>query len=188
MSVMTPNFRVSYPNVLKAKKNELSGQDEFSLVALFPKGADLSALKKAAKEAAEKKWGADQKKWPQMRSPFRDQGERAKEDEATGKKILPQGYEDGAIYLNLKSKQKPGVVDQKLQDIISESDFYAGCWARATVNAYAYDNKGNRGIAFGLEHVQKVKEGDPLGSRVKVQDAFTPIEGAGDDASASDIF
>lgn len=186
MSVMTPNFRVSYPNVLKAKKNELNGQDEYSLVALFPKRTDLSALKKAALEAAIEKFGEDQKKWPTMRTPFRDQSEKAKMDEATGKKVLPQGHEDGAFFINLKSKQKPGVVNERVEDIINEADFYAGCWARATVNAYGYDNKGNRGVAFGLQHVQKVKDGDPLGSRVKVQDAFTPIEGAGASAGSGD--
>lgn len=190
-NVMTPKFRVSYPNVFKPKKNQLSGKDEYSVVALFPKGTDLSVLQKAAKEAIEAKWGPDKAKWPKnLRNPFRDQGERAKEDEATGKLVLPAGYEEGAIYLNLKSSQRPGIVDQNVQDIIDESQFYAGCWARATVSCYAYDQAGNRGVAFGLGNIQKVAEGDPLGGRTRPQDDFAAIDGAGEmsSKSTSDLF
>lgn len=174
MNVMTPIFRVSYPNVFKARRNELSGKDEFSLVALFPKGCDLAVLKQAAQKAIEEKWGADKSKHPKnIRSPFRDQGERKND------KGMPAGYEDGAIFLNLKSAQRPGLINGRKEDIIDESEFYAGCWARATVSVYAYDQAGNRGVAFGLGNLQKVKEGDPLSGRAKAQDEFAAVEDAG---------
>lgn len=187
--VLTPVFRVSYPNVFKPKHNDLSGKDEYSLVALFPKGADLTPLKKAAEEAVIKKWGENKAKWPKkLKLPFRDQADREKEDENTGKKFLPPGYEAGAVYMNLKSSQRPGVVNQKVEDIIEESEFYAGCWARATINAYAYDQAGNQGVAFGLGNIQKVKEGDPFGGRTKATDDFAPIAGAEAGTTASDLF
>lgn len=186
----TPVFRVSYPNIFKPKLNELNGKNEYSLVALFPKGADLSALQKAATAAATKKWGADKTKWPKnIRSPFRDQGERAKD--VDGKSVLPAGYEAGAIFLTLKSKEKPGVVDQQVNDIMDESEVYAGCYMKASVNAYAYDEKGNRGISFGLGNLQKVKDGESLGGRTRAQDDFSAVEGeaaAGGDGSASSLF
>lgn len=183
-NINTPTFRVSYPNVFKAKKNDLNGKDEFSVVALFKKGEDLSALKAAAQKAIVDKWGPDKAKWPtNLRSPFRDQAERAKE--VDGKRILPAGHEEGAIFLNLKSSQRPGVVDQNVQDIIDESQFYAGCFARASVNAYAYDQKGNRGVSFGLGNIQKVKDGDPLGNRAKPEQDFAPIQVEAGEASAS---
>lgn len=192
-NINTPVFRVSYPNVFKAKKNDLNGQDEFSIVALFKKGEDLSALKAAAQKAIVDKWGPDKAKWPSnLRSPFRLQEERAKE--VDGKRTLPAGHEEGAIFLNLKSKQRPGVVDQNVQDILEESQFYAGCYARASVNAYAYDQKGNRGVAFGLGNIQKVRDGDPLGNRAKPEQDFAPIasaEGgtaAATSSNATDIF
>lgn len=190
-NINTPTFRVSYPNVFKAKKNDLNGKDEFSIVALFKKGEDLSALKAAATKAITDKWGPDKAKWPtNLRSPFRDQGERAKE--VDGKRILPAGHEEGAIFLNLKSSQRPGVVDQNVQDILDESQFYAGCYARASVNAYAYDQKGNRGVSFGLGNIQKVKDGEPLGNRARPESDFAPIavegETAKSGASATDIF
>ncbi len=187
-NVMTPNFRVSYPSVFKPKKNDLNGKDEYSVVALFPKGADLSKLKAAAQTVVTEKWGTDPKKWPQnLRLPFRDQGERAKEDEYSGKRVLPSGYEAGAIFMNLKSTQRPGVVDEKVQDILDESQFYAGCFARATVNFFAYDQKGNRGVSVSLINIQKVKDGDPLSGRAKAQDDFAPVEDSSD-GSATGLF
>jgi hypothetical protein len=188
-TVMTPKFRVSFPNVFKPKKNELSGKDEYSVMALFPKDADLTSLKKAAQEAIEEKWGKDRNKWPQnLKTPFRDQGEKAKFDEASGKKVLPVGHVEGAIFMNLKSSQRPGVVDQNVQDMIVETDFYAGCWARATVSAYAYDQKGNKGVAFGLQNIQKVAEGEPLSGRLKAIDEFAPVEGAAEGKDATSLF
>jgi hypothetical protein len=189
-NVTTPKFRVSYPNVFKAKLNDMNGKEEYSLVALFAKGADLSSMKKAAQDAIVAKWGADQKKWPKnLRSPFRSHDEKATEDDVTGKKMYPHGMEEGGVFVNLKSQQKPGLVDQNVQDIISEADFYAGCFARATVRAYAYDAKGNCGVAFGLQNIQKMGEGDSLGSRTRATDDFAPIEGAQAGASdASSLF
>ncbi len=109
---MTPEFRASYPNLMRAKRNDLNGKDEYSVVALFPKDADLSKLKALAQEALEKKFGKDQKGWPaNLRSPFRDQSDRAKTDPETGKRVLPPGHVEGAKYINLKTERKPGVVN-----------------------------------------------------------------------------
>lgn len=181
MSVVTPKFRASYPNVFKPRRNELNGKDEYSVVALFPKGTNLEPLKKAATEAIVKKWGVDKAKWPtNLKSPFRDQKERAKDG------VLPAGHEEGAIFINFKSAQKPQVVDQNVQLILDETEFYAGVYAIASVNAYAYDQKGNRGVAFGLGNIQKVKDGEPLGGRTRAQDDFKAIEGAGDEVATTD--
>ena len=194
--VLTPEFRVSYPNVFRAKKNDLSGKDEFGLVALFKKGESLAALETDLLRAAKEKWGDGQfvKGAPHkagefyyktskgslpLRLPFRDQGEERLDKEGN-KKDIPDSYTPGAKYLNLKSNQKPGLVDNKNQDIIEESIFYAGCYAKAAINAYAYDTKGNKGISFGLQALQKTRDGEPLSSRVKPQDAFQPIEDSSD--------
>jgi len=187
MNVVTPTFRVSYPNVFTARTNAMNGKEEFSIVALFKKGEDLSALIAEAQEATAKKFGADKAKWPKnMRSPFRDQADREKGG------VLPPGYEEGAIFLNLKSLQAPSVVDQKIQPILEPKDFYAGCYARASISAYAYDMKGNRGVAFGLRNLQKIDDGESLGGVTKPEDDFEAVampKGAeGEALSATDIF
>lgn len=169
-TVVTPYFRASYSNLFKPQLNNMSGEMEYSVVALFPKGENLTELKALARKACEKTWGTDIQKWPKkLRLPFRDQGEKEKEGR------LPDGYVEGALFLTLKSKQKPGIIDQSRQDILDETEIYAGCWIRAVVNAYTYDTKGNQGVAFGLQHVQKVKDGDSLSGRTRAQDVFEPI-------------
>lgn len=182
--VLTPEFRVSYPKVFKPERNDLNGKDEFSLVALFAKDADLSALKAACKAAGEAKWGTDTKKWPKnLRLPFKDQADRKKEDD-NGNSFMPDGYVKGAMFLNLKSQKRPGLVDAQLQDIIDDSDFYGGCYARAHVNAAAYDQKGNAGVSLYVNHIQKLRDGESFGSAKR--NASDVFEKADADAGGSE--
>jgi len=180
---ITPEFRVSYPKVFRPERNDLNGKDEYSVVALFPPGADLSKLKAACKAACEKKWGADQKKWPKnLRDPFRDQAEKEKEDEE-GNAYMPDGYVKGAIFLKLKTQKKPGLVNARNEDILDDSDFYGGCYARAQVSAATYFEKGNGGVSLYLNHVQKLRDGDPFGSAARnASDVFEPVSETGSTA------
>lgn len=175
--LLTPKFRVSFPSVLSPRMNEMNGKKEFSVTALFQKEADLGGLRKAADEAAAKKFGPDKNKWPKnLKMPFRDQDERRKEG------VLPDGHETGAVFMTLKSTKRPGVVNRLKTPISNEEDFYAGCWAHAFVQPYAYDQQGNRGVAFSLIHVQKLEDGEPLTGRPKVEDVFTAVDDSKDPA------
>lgn len=189
--VITPEFRVNFPNVFKAKLNEKNGKLEYSLVALFPKNADMSYLKDIAQEAVEKKWGTDSSKWPKpLKTPFRDQAEREKQNDE-GKMTLPPGYEKGGVFMNLKTTLRPGVVDGGKQPIIEDADFYSGCWAIASINVFAYDVAGNRGVTFYLCNIQKVRDDDSLGSRrTTPEDDFQAIDSdsEGTPESASSLF
>jgi hypothetical protein len=176
-TITTKKFRVSYPAVFKPQVNKLSGKEEYGVTALFEKGEDLSDLIKMCEAAMIKKWGRDKAAWPKnIRSPFRDQSDRAKTVE--GKQVMPEGHVAGAIFISLKSKTRPGVVDENVQPILDETAFYSGCYARASVQAYAYEQAGNRGVSFGLRNIQKVADGEPLGGRTRPEDDFAPVEGA----------
>ncbi len=181
---VTPIFRASYPNVFKARMNKLKKREEFSVVALLEPGADLGPLKKAMADACEKRWGTDKNVWPKkLRSPIRANEERAKEvvaPDGTKETKLPDGYLAGGHFINLTSKEQPAVLDQTGQRVITEpSKFYAGCYARARVFAYAYDEGGNQGVSFFLNNLQFAKDGEPFSGRPPVEEAFAPIEGAG---------
>ena len=178
-AVTTPTFRVSWPNLFKPRMNELNNKEEFSVQALFEKGADLAKLKAAAAAAVKKKWG--DKPPANLKSPFRDQGEKVKD----GK--LVDGHTAGAIFMTFKSSNRPTVVDQNLQEILEPAKMYAGAYARASVAAYAYDQKGNKGVALGLNHVQLVKDGEPLSGRPTVESAFEAIA-TEEGADATSIF
>lgn len=174
VQVVTPKFRASFPSVFQASAFAENQDKKFRLGALFPEGTDLTELKQMAHNAAIVKWGAD--KIPSnMKSPFRDGAEKPD----------LEGYEPGVTFINMTSKMRPGVVDQNVQPILEESDFYGGCWAMATVTAYAYDTMGNKGVAFGLQNVQKVADDTPFSGRTSAEDDFQPIEaGAGDSGAA----
>lgn len=186
MNAVTPIFRVSYPNVFKPKFNSLSKKEEYSIQALFNKLSDLAPLKKAAAEACTKKWGADQSRWPKLRSPFREQSDRIKDG------VLPPECEAGAIYMSFKSDAKPAIRDASNSTFITEpSKFYAGCYARASVYALAYGGPGiPPGVTFLLNHLQFAKDGEPFSGRPSVESSFAPIEGVegGVSGDATGIF
>ena len=125
--VMTPEFRVSFPSVFQPISFQ-NQEAKYKVTMLFDKSQDLSKLKALAKEAMEDKWPDPAKRPKNLYNPFRD-GDSEKSD--------VEGYEN-TIFVTASSKQKPGVVDQNVQPIIDENEFYAGCFARATVVAYAF--------------------------------------------------
>ncbi len=169
-TITTPEFRASFVYVFRPGKPNDKGQQKYAITMLFPAGADLTAMKKAAQDAVVAKWGADPAKWPKnLRNPFRDQGEKTFE-----------GYVAGNKFVTATSDRKPGVVDQKVNPILDESRVYSGCWCRASVRAFTYSNMGNIGVSFGLQNVQLIRDDEPLGSRSRPQDDFTPVENTGD--------
>lgn len=65
------------------------------------------------------------------------------------------------------------MVDRNRQEILDQSEVYSGCYARANISFYAYNTNGNKGIACGLNAIQKTRDGESLGgTRVSVDDAF----------------
>lgn len=181
--LITPMARLSYPNFFIPRSVQEGGQKMYSCALLFDKAAqatpEFAALKAAATQAVKDKWG--DKIPPKLRSPFRDGAEKESE-----------GYGDGVIFINISSKQKPSVVGKNPAEgpIEDESLIYAGCYVKASVRPYAYSQKGNSGVAFGLGNVQKVKDGAPLGSRTRAEDDFQPIDSEEGDSqeSADSIF
>jgi hypothetical protein len=113
--------------------------------------------------------------------PFKDQGTAFRKGET---EKLPDGYEAGAIYLEAKTYNPPGVVGPKLERL-DEADLYSGCYARAKVVFKAYQYKGD-GITCYLQHVQKVKDGESLAGFTKAEDCFEAIEGTETDASPAE--
>jgi len=180
-NVPTPEFRASFVYIFTPQKAMEAGKpDKFTCTMLFALGADLSKMKKAATEALQEKFGArlnDPAFKARLRSPFRDQGEKSYD-----------GYVPGAIFVTATSKDRPGLVDQNLNDIIDPSQFYSGAYARATVRAFAYDKAGNVGVSFGLQNIQKLRDGESLSGRMKAQDEFEAVKVEGAPAAAGSMF
>lgn len=166
----TPEFRVSFPT-LKTPKAAFENQDpSYSVQMLFPKSSDLTALKKIVGQVIRAKWGEDKTKWPKnLKTPFKDGNEKNLEN-----------YKDMTV-VEARSKMKPGLVDKKLNEILDASEVYAGCWARATVTVYAYDKAVNKGVAIGLQNVQKLRDDTAFSGKKNAKDDFEMIAGDDDD-------
>lgn len=168
MKVITGKVRFSYVNVKEPKS--INGSDpKYSVSLIIPK-EDKCTLKKvttgieeAKKEGVVKLGG----KIPaNLKTPLRDGDIDRPDDEAYA----------NSYFINANSKVKPGIVDKNVQPILDQSEFYSGCYGRASIVFYAYNANGNKGIACGLQNLQKIEDGEPLGGHSRAEDDFDAVE------------
>ena len=174
--IITPVFRLSYPHVWDPVFNQLAKREEYSIQMLFDKKekAALAPLVKLVQDLIDWKGWAGQG----ARKPFIDGN--TKKDSAGVLIAEKNPCNKGQIIIRSWSKQAPGIVDSTGKHPITQKDeVYGGCYCRAQLNAYAYEQAGNKGVSFGLLHIQKIKDGEPFGTRTRVEDAFTPVEDEG---------
>lgn len=185
---LSPKGRVSFPDVFEPKAFNPTDKPKFSLTLIFPKVEDmdpaqlelLKAMKAAANEAAMERFkvGLDgEYRGKKLVSPFHKTDEK------------PEYYGPGQIYVKFSTFTKPGLVYPDKTPISEASgDFYAGCWAHVSYDAYTYDHSGNRGIAFGLRNIQKVGDDDSFsGSRTSPDDDFQDVSADVATASSDEI-
>lgn len=174
MKVITgPETRWSYANVWEAKSIN-GGTPKFSVSLIIPK-SDTVTIKKiqAAIEAAYKEGEAKLKgngrsvpALSVLKTPLRDGDMERPDDEA---------YAD-AYFVNANSATAPGIVDADRQPILDRSEVYSGVYGRASINFYAFNSNGNKGIACGLNNLQKIRDGEPLGGKSRAEDDFATEE------------
>ena len=56
--------------------------------------------------------------------------------------------------------------------ILTRSEVYSGVYGRASINFYAFNSNGNKGIACGLNNLQKIRDGEPLGGKSSAASDF----------------
>lgn len=174
MKVITgPETRWSYANVWEAKSIN-GGAPKFSVSLIIPKSDTTTLGKiKAAIQAAyaegEAKLKGNGKTVPPLAAlkiPLRDGDTERPDDPA---------YEN-AYFVNANSGTAPGIVDADRQAIIDRSEVYSGVYGRASINFYAFNSNGNKGIACGLNNLQKIRDGEPLGGKSRAEDDFATYE------------
>ena len=79
-------------------------------------------------------------------------------------------------------------MDANAQPILDRSEVYSGCYGRVSLSFYAFNTNGNRGIACGLNNVQKLKDGEPLGGRISAEQEFAGLGDIDDLDSSEDDF
>ena len=167
------NTRWSYANVWEPKSIN-GGTPKYSVSLIIPKSDTVTVNKvkeaiQAAYEEGESKLKGNAKVCPALdviKNPLRDGDKERPGDEAYA----------NSYFINANSGTAPGIVDADRQPIIERSEVYSGVYGRASINFYAFNSNGNRGIACGLNNLQKIKDGEPLGGKARAEDDFMTDE------------
>lgn len=200
--IQTPTFRAMFVHAFTPKINKKAvaraaaqgstpPKPKFTVVCMFPPGTDLGPLQAMAREAGILKWGSEAAVQAKMLNPlFGRPFKKNEEFTVLNDKVNPpilevrQGFIPGGFAIEAWSYTAPGVVGEvidpstgKLLRLTNPEEFFSGCWARATVRAYGYDNE-KAGIAFELQNLQRVRKDEKLGGSGGRRDAdaeFQPI-------------
>ncbi|MEG2842532.1 MAG: DUF2815 family protein [Ruthenibacterium sp.] len=164
-----PDTRWSYVNAWEAKSIN-GGTPKFSVSLIVPKSDTRTVQKvKTAIEAAyaegEAKLKGNGKSVPPLaaiKTPLRD-GDMERPDDAA--------YAN-AYFINANATTAPGIVDADRNPILTHSEVYSGVYGRASISFYSFNSNGNKGIACGLNNLQKIRDGEPLGGKSRAEDDF----------------
>lgn len=164
-----PETRWSYANVWDAKSIN-GGAPKFSVSLIIPKSdtktvEKIKAAIQAAYEEGQSKLKGNGKSVPALsviKTPLRDGDTERPDDPAYAE----------CYFINANSSAAPDIVDADCQPILDRSEVYSGVYGRASISLYAFNSNGNRGIACGLNNLQKIKDGEPLGGKSRAEDDF----------------
>jgi hypothetical protein len=173
-----PTTRWSYANVFEPKAIN-GGTPKYSVSLIIPKSdkktiEKIKAAIQAAYEEGQSKLKGNGKTVPALsvlKTPLRDGDLERPDDEAYA----------NSYFINANSTNPPGIVDADRNPIIERSEVYSGVYGRASINLYAFNTNGNKGIACGLNNLQKISDGEPLGGMTRAADDFADEYEDGDD-------
>jgi hypothetical protein len=176
--VITGRVRLSYVHLDRPYAQNEGQEPKYSCVILIPK-SDKATMKKlrAAQQVALEQGktsrfnGSIPKNW---KDTIHDGDEEAD---------LERNPEmEGHWTISVSSKTQPGCIDRQKEEILNVSEeLYSGCYARVSLNAFPFNTQGNKGVSFGLNHVQKLADGEFLGGRSRAEDDFDDLEDDEDD-------
>ena len=171
--VITPKFRVSFPQLFTARsfQDDPAQKKEFKIDMIFDSAEDFKAagklkggkvtpsLMQAFANARADQWGADKAKWPKFEHAVFKKGDE--QTNADGE--VYQGYA-GKVFLTAKTGEKfPPKVLLATGQPAEEKDLYGGCYAQAAVLARPYVYGKNSGVRFVLMQVRKLADGERFG-------------------------
>ena len=174
MKVITgPDTRWSYANVWEPKSIN-GGAPKYSVSLIIPKSdtktvAKIKAAIQAAYEEGQAKLRGNGKSVPPLaaiKTPLRD-GDAERPDDETYK---------NSYFINANSATAPGIVDADRNPVLTRGEVYSGVYGRASISLYAFNSNGNKGIACGLNNLQLIRAGEPLGGKASAESDFASDE------------
>ena len=173
--VITGKVRASYAHIFEPHAMQEGQEAKYSVSLIIPKSdtSTIKAIEKAIEEAKEQgktsKFGG---KIPaNLKLPLRD-GDVDREDDAV--------YQD-AYFINASSRQAPGIIDQNKIRLTDPGTVVSGDYIRASLNLFPFNTNGNKGITVGLNNIQLVEKGEPLGGASLAEDDFDELDTDDDD-------
>lgn len=175
--VLTPECRLSYCNLVTARAPQNGvGDPKFSVTLLIPKSnpnikQELDAAMNAAAEVG------INTKWNGVRPA------RIESVVHDGDGVRPSGEPFGEEcrghwVVTASSKNKPYVCGaDNVNCELAPTDIYSGMYARVSINFYAYNSAGKRGVGCGLRAVMKTRDGEPLSNSVVTAAEFAGVGG-----------
>lgn len=170
MAITTGKVRLSFCHIWQPQAPQNGGDPKYSVTILIPK-SDVAIINALYAEMEQAKQAGVNNVWggtlpPIVKVPLYD-----------GDGVRPSGEPFGPecrghMVITASSKTQPQVVDLNVQPILNQAEVYSGCYGRVSLNFFAYNQAGNRGIGCGLNCVQKVADGEPLSGGVSAQEAF----------------
>ena len=172
--------RISFANIWEPKAIN-GGDEKYSVSCLIPK-SDKKTLARIQKAVEAAKEDGKARKWsgkipPNLKLPLRD-GDIDRPDD--------ENYED-CYFLNASSKDAPQVVDRKVNPVVDPMMVYSGCYCNVSVNFYAFNATGNRGVAAGLGNIQFVRDGERLSGKASADADFDALEDDDEDVLGGDM-
>lgn len=170
--VVTGKVRLSYAHLFEPYAVNPDQEAKYSCVLLIPKTDKATVAKLKAAEEAAKQAGVGSRwngKMPPVVQSIIHDGDTEADLERNPEYA-------GHLFMSVSSKTAPGVVDAQVQPILDSTEVYSGCYVRASINAFPYSAQGNKGVSFGLNHIQKIADGDNLGGRSRAEDDFEAYE------------
>lgn len=170
--VVTGKVRLSYVHLFEPFTNDPDKKAQYSCVILIPKSdkTTIRRLKEAQQAALED--GKASKFGGKIPSNWKNTLHDGDEEADLERNPEYRGH----LFMSVVSNTQPGIVDRNVQPILDSTEVYSGCYARVSINAFAFNQQGNKGVSFGLNHVQKWEDGDFLGGRSRAEDDFEALD------------
>lgn len=167
-SIVVGPVQLNFCNVWEPKAVEGSDKEKYSVQIRLHKKRDkalileiqsaVKAIATASKETVFKGKTAN------LKLPLRD-GDNS--DDETLK---------GHYFFNASSDSQPGIVDRNRKPIIEQDEVYSGVIAYVSVNFFAFNKNGNKGIAAGLNNILKYKDGERIAGKPSAQSDFKNLD------------
>lgn len=191
--IITPEARLSFPQLLVARAmtdstGAVQGKAMFSVALVFEPTTDLTLIKQAIAATVVEKFGPEKAKevlskmvlGGSVRNPLRAD--------------IDKKYGEGAhFFVNARNSTQPQCAHPYADPttgrpkLMTKDDvekwMYPGCYVRASLNSFWFDKAGNKGVAFGLNNLQWLRDGERLDHRVSAEHEFDVVA----DAAASDL-